>query len=224
MLLDENVQKILEKHIKSDTIISFGTGSLNEIFVKKLSVHIETTNLNVKIVPTSYKMSELCSNLKIPMCSLNDYEVDLAIDFADQVDEDFNYISNDTTSLVRDKMIAQESAELIIIAQENNFVEKLDYNLLLEISSFATRKTLHNAMNLGEAKIKLNEKNQPHLSETANQFIEVKVDEIYDLMDLEYQAKNIPGVLETSLFIGYADRILLTGEKITMKSRIEQKV
>ena len=41
------------------------------------------------------------------------------------------------------------------------------------------------------------------------------------LDDLEYQTKEIPGVLETGLFIGYADRIvLMDGKKITVKSRI----
>jgi len=74
-------------------------------------------------------------------------------------------------------------------------------------------------MNLGEAKHVLNGE-EPKLSETGNQFISVKIDEVYDLEDIEYQAKRIPGVLETSLFVGFADRALLYGSTLTMKSRL----
>jgi len=220
MLLDEHVQGLLEKYIKNDSVISFGTGPLNKEFIKKLSVYISENNLNIKIVPTSHTMSELCSNLKIQTVSLDDVEVDLAFDFVDQVDEDFNYISNETTSLVRDKMIAQEASELIIVCEEQNFVKKLNYNLLLEICPFAVNKTLIQTMNLGEAKIVLKQNGEPLLSETGNHFLQVQVDEIYDVDDIEFQAKKIPGVLETSLFIGYADRVLLHGSTITMKSRM----
>jgi ribose 5-phosphate isomerase A len=219
MLLDEHVQALLEKYIKDDSIVSFGTGPINELFVKKLANYIELNDLTIKIVPTSHKLSELCSQLKIPTASLNDVEVDLAFDFVDEVDEDFNYISNETTSLVRDKMIAQEASEFIIVCEEEKFVKQLNYNLLLEISPFAVDKTLLQAMNLGEAKHVL-KNGEPMLSETGNHFLQVMVDEIYDVEDIEFQAKKIPGVLETSLFIGYADRVLLHGSTLTMKSRM----
>ena len=39
--------------------------------------------------------------------------------------------------------------------------------------------------------------------------------------DLEFQAKDIPGVLETGLFIGYADRVLLHNGKLDMLSRLD---
>jgi ribose 5-phosphate isomerase A len=220
MLLDEHVQGLLEKYIKNNSVISFGTGPINKDFIKKLSIYITKNNLNIKVVPTSHALTQLCYDLKIPIVSLDEADVDLAFDFVDQVDEDFNYISNETTSLVRDKMIAQEASELIIICEEENFVKTLNYNLLLEICPFAVKKTLIQTMNLGEAKLVLKQNGEPLLSETGNHFIQVQVDEVYDVEDIEYQAKKIPGVLETSLFIGYADRVLLHGSTITMKSRM----
>lgn len=220
MMLDDQIQGILEKYVKPDSIVSFGTGPLNEPFLKKLALYISENSLNVKFVPTSYKLSEVCSILKVPVVSLNDVEVDLAFDFVDQVDEDFNYISNETTSLVRDKMIAQEASEFIIVCEEQNFVKQMEYEILLEVSNFALNKTLLQAMNLGEAKIELKKNGEPMLSETGHHFIRVNVDNIYPIEDIEFQAKKIPGVLETSLFIGFADRVLLHGNNLVMKSRI----
>jgi len=121
-MYDEHVEGLLEKYVKDKSIISFGTGSLNEIFVKKLAQYIHNNSLSIRVVPTSHKMSMLCSELKLPTVSLNDVEVDLAFDFVDECDEDFNYISNSTTSLVRDKMIAQEASEFIVTLKDTNFV------------------------------------------------------------------------------------------------------
>ena len=223
MLLDEHVEELLEKYVKDNSVISFGTGPLNTTFLKKLALYIEDNGINVKVVPTSLALGELCSQLKIGSESLDDVEVDVAFDFADQVNKDFDYISNETTSLIRDKMIAQEAGELVIVCEEENFVDKLGGKMALEINPFAIKKTLVHAMNLGDAKIRM-QGNEPALSETGNNFIDVEFDEVYSLNDLEYQAKNIPGVLETSLFIGFADRVLLHNEeKVLVKSRMTNK-
>ena len=58
-------------------------------------------------------------------------------------------------------------------------------------------------------------------TETGHYVIDVNVDEIYSLEDLEFQAKDIPGVLETGLFIGYADRVLLHNGRLDMLSRLD---
>lgn len=218
-ILDEHVEGLLTRYIKDNMIVSFGTGPINEKFIRKLALYIERNDLNIKIIPTSHKLGSICKELKLKTANLDEENVDLAFDFVDQVDDDFNYISNETTSLVRDKMIAQEASEFIVTCHENNFVQKLNKTILLEVSQFAINKTLLQVMNLGEAKICI-QNGELKMSETGNNFIEVTIDDIYDLNDIEYQAKRIPGVLETSLFIGFADRVLLYGSTLKMKSRL----
>ena len=76
-------------------------------------------------------------------------------------------------------------------------------------------------MNLGEANLR-KKLGKPVRTETNHYIIDVKIDEIYGLDDLEFKAKDVPGVLETGLFIGYADRILLHGKKgLQVKSRMD---
>ncbi|MFA5930932.1 MAG: ribose 5-phosphate isomerase A [archaeon] len=219
MITDERVEALLEKYVKNNSIISFGTGPTNEAFLKKLALYIESNGLKIKVVPTSHSMGLICSQLKLQTVSLDDVDIDLAFDFVDQVDEDFNYISNETTSLIRDKMIAQNSGELVIVCEENNFVSKLNCSMCVEISTFAVSKTLAELMNLGDPTLRT-KNGKPVLSETGHNFVDVKFDEIYSIEDLDYQAKRIPGVLETSLFIGYADRVILHGSTLTVKSRM----
>ena len=219
MIAPDRVEALLERYVKQNTVISLGTGPSNESFLKKLALYIESSSLRVKIVPTSHAMGLICSQLKLTTTPLDDVAVDLAFDFVDQVDEDFNYISNETTSLIRDKMIAQDAAEMIVVCEEKNFVSKLIPNLAVEISNFAVNKTLTQLMNLGEPILrKVN--NKPVMSETGHYFADIKCDDIFSLEDLDYQFKRIPGVLETSLFLGYADRAILFGQNLTVKSRM----
>ena len=70
--------------------------------------------------------------------------------------------------------------------------------------------------------MELREKNNAAFkTETGNYVIDVDVDEIYSLEDLEFQSKDVPGVLETGLFIGYADRVLLHNGKLQKLSRMD---
>ncbi len=220
MLLDEHVEGLLERYIKHNTVISFGTGQINLSFLKKLALHVEHNDYGIKVVPTSYKLFSLCNELKIKTAALDDTEIDVAFDFVDQVDEDFNYASSETTSLVRDKMIAQTSGELVVVCEEKDFVKKINCPITVETSTFAIKKTMIQLMNLGEPKQRF-ENEKPKLSETGNYFVDINVDEIYSTNDLEFQMKRIPGVLETSLFIGYADRVVLHGDTVKVKSRLD---
>ncbi len=219
MLNDERVEALLEKYIKPNTVVSLGTGPTNESFLKKLALYSLNNNLKLQAVPTSHTMALLCSQLKIPTVSLEDVEIDLAFDFVDQVDEDFNYISNETTSLIRDKMIAQDAAEMVVVCEEKDFVPRLNAPMCVEISTFSPKKTIAQLMNLGDPILRLS-KGKPVMSETGHYFVDLKFDEIYELEDIDYQAKRIPGVLETSLFLGYADRVVLHGSTLIVKSRM----
>jgi len=219
MIDDDRIEALLEKYVKQKQVVSFGTGPTNEAFLKKLALYSTNSGLDIKVVPTSHTMALLCSQLKVPTVSLDDAEVDLAFDFVDQVDEDFNYVSNETTSLIRDKMIAEDAGEMVVIAEEKGFVSKINCPISVEISTFAMNKTITQLMNLGEPKLRLT-KGKPYLSETGHYFVDIKFDDVYSLEDLDYSAKRIPGVLETSLFIGYADRVVLHGSQLIVKSRL----
>ncbi len=219
MLLDEHIEALLLKYIKPKSVVSFGTGPTNENFVKKLGLFNSENNLEVRVVPTSHKLGLLCSEMNLKIASIDDAEIDLAFDFVDQVDEDFNYISNETTSLIRDKMIAQSAAEMVVVVEEKGFVPQMKFDFRVEVSSFAFKKTMYQLMNLGEAK-PWEENGKMVQSETGHYFVDISADAIYSIDDLDYQAKKIPGILETSLFIGFADRVLVHGSTITMKSRL----
>lgn len=223
MSLPEHVvESIVSKYVKNNSVLAFGTSDHSELFLKKLALQIEEHNLKLKVVPTSAKIAAILSSLEIPMASINDDEIDLGIEFVSQVDDDFNYIKRETNSLVRDKMIAQSSEELIAITEKENFVKKLNGSIPFEITPFGWKKTLTQIDLYGKAKLReLN--NKPLKTESGNYLIDATIDEIHNLEELEAKLKDVPGVIETGLFVGYADRIILHNKHIIVKSRIQKE-
>ncbi|MFH1751395.1 MAG: ribose-5-phosphate isomerase A [archaeon] len=213
------VNEFLAKYVKSGMVVGLGSSHLSELFAKKLALKIHDENLDVSVVPGSSKLAALLHEFHVTITNLNEREVDLAIEFARQADNDFSFIKQDTLSLIRDKMIADSAAELIIIVEEDELVTKLDAWIPLEISSFSYPRTLNSLDKFGNAVIKrIN--GSLFKTETGNMLAEVKVDSEFDLTDFDYETKKIPGVLETGLFFEKADRIVLANNEIKVKSRM----
>ncbi|MBN1941611.1 MAG: ribose 5-phosphate isomerase A [Candidatus Diapherotrites archaeon] len=220
VLKEETIEAIAARYIKHGAVLAFGTSHHSEVFLKKIAMRIEEEKMKIKVIPNSHRIASVLHDLKIPTVSLNDVEIDLAFEFVSQVDRDFNFVKKDSMSLVRDKMIAQSAAELIVITEKENFAERINGVIPCEIVPFGYKRTLLQLQKLGE--VKLREKGGKEFrTETNNLIADVAVDEIYDLNEIEFQAKEVPGVIETGLFIGYADRIILHNHGMEVKSRMD---
>ena len=214
------IEAIIERFIKEDTILAVGTGPQNEQFLKQIALEAAHKGIEIRVVPTSMKLTEIATSLGLKIASINDAEIGLSIEFADLIDKDFNFISRQTHSLVRDKMVGQSAAEMLVIADEKNYVKRLSGAIPYEITNFGAKHSLIRLDEFGRAKFRLNEKGEKFVTETGHYIIDLEVDEVFDLPDLEYGTKEVPGVLESGLFLNYADRVLLHNGKIHLMSRI----
>ncbi|MFA4907083.1 MAG: ribose-5-phosphate isomerase A [archaeon] len=219
MIPEEKIDAFLEKYVKANQAIGIGTSELGEKFARRLGIRIESENLKVRVVPTSAAMAMVLHEMRVPTIELGEKELDLAFEFVSMADEQFNFIKRETTSLIRDKIIAKSALELIIITEENNYGKTLYGSIPFELSHFGWKHTLLELEKLGRTKLR--EKNgKPALTESGHLLADVQVDSVYSPDDIEIQGHAIPGVIETGLFVGYADRIVLHGQKITVKSRL----
>ena len=219
MLSDEAVEEFIAKFVQDNDTVAIGTSKTGEDFLVKLALRAEKENLNIKVVPTSSHMATIISHLRMPTASINDLKIDVAFEFVDLIDHEFNFIKNKTLSLVRDKMIAQTADKLIVVADRDFYVKRLFGKIPFEIVKFGYQHSLAELDRLGKAKMREGIKGF-FTTETNNYIADVQVDEIFDLDNLDYATKKIPGVIETGLFTGYADKIILHDDKIHVKSRI----
>ncbi len=224
LCMDErHIEDFIIRYIKNGDVVSIGTSELGEKFIKKLALALEHSHIpisEVEFVPTSIRGATIASSLGLPLTDINEREIDVAIEFVDAVDDNYNFIKRNSTSLVRDKMIAQSAAILVAIADEQNFMERLRGTIPFEVSAFGYKRTLNQLDSFGSAMLREGNGNI-FKTETGNYIIDVEFDAIFDYEELELQSKNIPGVLETGLFVGFADKIVLHGKQIRLLSRTE---
>jgi ribose 5-phosphate isomerase A len=220
MIPEDQIELLVEKYIKHGQTIGVGSSELGLKFLKKMALRKEIEGLEIKIVPTSAEMTLVLRQLNIEATSLDEKEIDVAIEFVDLVNKSFNYIKKDSKSFIRDKIIAQSAAELIIVTEKKNFVSRLFGVVPFEVSPFWWKRTKLQLENLGAARERMKGESLAK-TESGNYIIDVLTDSIPSTEEFEYQAKEIPGVIETGLFVGYADRIILYDKgKIEVKSRL----
>ena len=222
---DEHVEGFIVRYIKDGDVVSIGSSDLGEKFLKSLAMALEKEHIpinQIEFVPTSMRNATLASSMGIPIADINEKDIDVAIEFVDQVDPNYNFIKRNSLSLVRDKMIAQCAGILVVIANEGNFVDRLKGTIPFEVATFGWKRTQNQLDTYGRAR-RRETNGVPFKTETGNYIIDVVFDSIFNYEELETETKNIPGVLETGLFIGYADKIIIHGKKIELMSRTEFK-
>jgi ribose 5-phosphate isomerase A len=218
--MGKTTEQFVENYLKDGMIFAVGTGFHAEKFLKKIAMALEESNKKILIMPSSTNTAIIAKSLGFELASINKNEVDVAVEFASQCDKEFNFIKKNSTSLVRDKMIAQSAEMLFIVCEEKNYVKQLSDSVAVEIAAFGWERTVNQLDQLGKAEIKKIGK-EFIKSETGNYLVEVKIDSMHDLNDIEIEAKQIPGVLETGIFLGYADKLVLLneGKVVQIKSR-----
>jgi ribose 5-phosphate isomerase A len=221
MLSEDQVDAFVTRYVKDGHVVAVGTNQLGELFLKKLGLVCEQNHWDIQVIPTSTSQIATAKMFHLPLTTLNEREVDVAFEFADQADNDYNFIKRFSTSLIRDKMIAQSAGELITILPQKGYVERIHGTIPMEISSFGWKRTLLLLERVGRIDYQ-KYGSEPEKTESGHYLVELDMDTSLSLEDIDTQARLIPGVLETGLFLGSADRLVLVGEKeINVKSRLE---
>ena len=210
------LESLADSYVKDSDVLSVGTSPVSIELLKKIALVAERKKISFSLVPTSKAIAVMAGQLKIPLADINELEIDTAFEFATQVDANFNFIKHDSASLVRDKMIAQSATDLIVICPAGQFVPQFSSPLILEIVPFGWKRTVNQLQKLGPA-----ERRGEALTESGNYLVDVHVDPVYSPDEIEYQAKQVPGVIETGLFMDYADRVILYNGGIKVLSRMD---
>ncbi len=223
MLSEQVIERFILKYIDNGDVVSVGTSKAGEVFLKKLALALELEHIpldSIEFIPTSTSLAVIARQLGIPIVSINDREIDFAVEFVDQVDHQFNFVKRNSYSLVRDKMIAQSAHTLMVVAEEKNFVKKIRGKIPFEIAFFGWKRTVHQLEAFGHARLRADGEKK-FKTETGHYIVDVECDQIFSLEDLEFKAKEIPGVLETGVFLGYADKVVLHDGTVRVLDRTD---
>jgi len=193
-------------------IIGVGSGSTIIPAVKRIAELVKKDKLDLICVPTSLQARELILSNDLKLGSLVEYqELDVAIDGADEVDEQFNCIKGGGGCQTQEKLVAFCAKKFIVIAEEKkkwskNLGDKWEKGIPIEVIPVAykiTKKEIEKQLG-GEVIVREGtEKIGPVLTDQGNFILDWKFEssKVFNWSDVNQKLKMIPGVVETGLFI-----------------------
>ncbi|MCL2687394.1 MAG: ribose-5-phosphate isomerase RpiA [Methanobrevibacter sp.] len=200
------------EEIKDNQIIGLGTGSTTHYFIEKVGMKIKEENIEVMGIPTSYQSFLLAKQWKIPVTTLDEHDIDIAVDGADEIDPDFNLIKGGGAAHTLEKIVDYSANELIIIADDSKLVDKLGkFPVPLEIISESVKPVFSAIHDMGgKPKIRIAKyKDGPVISDKGNFIIDAKFEKIDNPIQLEKDLNSIPGVIENGIFSQMVDKVIL---------------
>ncbi len=213
------------KHIKNRQVVGLGSGSTAAYAIQELGKLIRRKKWHILAVPTSHQAFLLAVDWGIPVTTLEEHpKVDITIDGADQINRYLDMIKGMGGALVREKIVASASKQVIIIADETKLVKKLgvDHPVPVEVVPSATVVVMSRIREIGGKPILRTGAGKvgPVVTDNGNFILDVSMEQIGNPEELDLKLRSIPGVVETGLFIGLAD-IVYVGTRSTVK-RLEK--
>ncbi|MFM8552012.1 MAG: ribose-5-phosphate isomerase RpiA [Nitrospiraceae bacterium] len=211
-------------------IVGLGTGSTAKHVVLALGEKVRA-GLAITGVPTSTETAELAKKQGIALLNHDDaWQIDVAIDGADQVDPQLNLIKGGGGALLREKIVAAAAKQFIVVVDASKRVPALGgtFPLPIEVAVFGWRSTERQLQQVSAAfgyggKVLLREKDGvPYKSEAGHYILDLHVPRIGDPAGFEARLNEIPGVVETGLFVGRTD-ILIVGTQQGVEVRQIEK-
>ncbi len=193
--------------------VGLGTGSTVHYTLLALGIRVREEGLDIVGVPTSVSTERTSREVGIPLGDLDELgRLDITIDGADEVDPHLNLIKGLGGALVREKIVAAHTREMVIIVDGSKMVEVLGTRSPLPVEVFKMgHKRLHTALaDLGCAPaLRMADDGSPFVSDNGNHIFDCRFERIPRPHDLEMEINNVVGVVENGLFLDMATRVVV---------------
>tara|TARA_B100000965_G_scaffold310678_1_gene270043 strand:+ start:3271 stop:3978 length:708 start_codon:yes stop_codon:yes gene_type:complete len=201
------------KYVNNGMKVGLGTGSTVKYTVIELGRRIAEEGLEIVGVPTSLATETLANKVGISLVELSDCShLDIVIDGADEFDTEFNLIKGGGAALLREKIVAQESLSMVVVADERKMVETLGaFPLPIEITPFSHQATIRQLTKLLDCRVNCRMAgDNPVITDNGNYIADAHCGpKITDPVNLEVEILKIAGVVQVGLFNNMCDVVVL---------------
>jgi len=209
------------RFVKDGQIVGLGTGSTAAYFIQLLGEAVKE-GLRIRGIPTSIRSRQQAATLGIPLTTLDEcQQIDVTVDGADEVDPQLRLIKGGGGALLREKIVASATKQLVIVADATKRVPVLGkFPLPVEVIKFAQAVVVRKIEALGaNVTLRLAADGKPFLTDEDNHILDCRFDQIPDADGLARELSDMPGVVEHGLFIGMASVVLVANGSKVMELR-----
>jgi ribose 5-phosphate isomerase A len=216
--------------VRSGMVIGLGSRSTAEIAIRILGEKVKG-GFQIVGVPTSHESEELARRLGIQISTLAEHaQLDLTIDGADEVELDsLDLIKGRGGALLREKIVASSSRQLIIVADESKVVDRLGAHgeLPVEVVPFAWQSTALRLEKLGwQPVLRVTAERTPYITDGGHYILDCSFDLDKRLQSRAVELHNSVGVVEHGMFLGMATEVHIgnaSGVRVLQRSAIPQQ-
>lgn len=198
--------------VPSGCCIGLGTGSTVAFFLEALAAQCRQ-GLQVTAVATSIKTTNLAREYHIPLMEIEEVTfLDMTIDGADEIDETKQMIKGGGGALLREKILASHSKEMLVIIDSTKRVKKLgNFPLPVEIVPFGAEATLASLAQMGYLGVWRKQADGTlFITDNGNYIADLDITACRESpRDINRRIRDVVGVIETGFFFDLAGRIIV---------------
>lgn len=198
--------------VKDGQVVGLGTGSTTHYFIQRLGEKIKEEEMEILGIPTSYQSLFLARESGITMTTLDEHNVELAVDGADEVDPQFNLIKGGGAAHTLEKIVDSSAEKFIVIVDSSKLVDEVGaFPVPVEVIPQAFRVVAERLEDMGgKPKLRMAErKDGPVITDNGNFVLDIQFNKISDPSALEIELNTIPGVVENGLFTGIVHEVIV---------------
>lgn len=214
--MSQDLQKIIAgrraaEFVKNGMVVGIGSGSTIAHFIEALGERVANEQLNIVGVATSEKTRRNAAQLGIPMYNVDDIDkIDLTIDGADQIADDFSAIKGGGAALLWEKIVAFNSRENIWVVDASKRVDKLNQYLPVEVIPYGSDQLFKRFTASGfHPTWRLDQNGNPVRTDSANFLIDLHLPIIENPRELGDELIKMVGVVEHGLFTDVVNHVIV---------------
>jgi ribose 5-phosphate isomerase A len=198
--------------VEDGAVVGLGTGSTTAHAIRALGDAV-ADGLRIEGVPTSYQSRQLAIDQGIPLTTLEEASVDLAIDGADQV-AGTDLVKGGGAAHAREKFVDASADRFVVVADPTKEVDALDHPIPVEVLPDARPVVADEIRDLGgDPDLRAAEhKDGPVVTDNGNLVLDCDFGRIDDPGETAAALAELPGVVEHGLFVNLADAVYVGTE------------
>lgn len=191
------------KFVKDGYTIGLGSGRAASAFTESLSELIKSNRYNIRGIPTSLQIKLIAEKGQIPLVETNQVNhIDVVFDGADQINSQGYLIKGGGGALLRENILFSLAKKIVIMADKTKFVKDFTMPVPVEIHTLARNSVINSIKKMGgKAQIRTLANDYPFFTENGNIILDCDFKTIKNPRALTVKIKQIPGVLESGIFL-----------------------
>jgi ribose 5-phosphate isomerase A len=194
-------------------VLGLGTGSTTRWFIEAVGDLVRGGRQFVA-VPTSRASRSLAQKVGIPLLDdAGPWQIELCVDGADEVSATLDLIKGGGGAHTREKIVNHAARRNVIIVDESKLSTRLGEKrkVPVEVLPFGAKTTEVALAKFGVPQLRAQD-GAAFQTDSGNLIYDLGVEPLADPRELDRLLHALPGVVETGLFLGRADVVVVAGE------------